>query len=73
METLIKGLIGLSALSFLLAVVASLFTGDIIGLPPESFSRACSNLALVSIALGLGTRSWRSCSEAPLRYSGAIP
>ncbi|MFQ5720634.1 MAG: hypothetical protein ACE5IK_13930 [Acidobacteriota bacterium] len=54
MQALIKGLVGLSALAFLLAVVASLFTGDLAGIPPESFSRACSNLALVSIALTLG-------------------
>lgn len=55
MSNALKGLIALSGLAFLLAVVASLLTGPIMGVPAEGFSRACSNLALITIALGI---SW---------------
>jgi hypothetical protein len=43
-------MIGLSILCFIIAVITA-FTGEITGFSPESFSRACSNLALISIAL----------------------
>ena len=56
MTTIKKGLIGFSCLAFLLAVVASLITDTIMQIPPESFSRACSNLALISIALSVGLK-----------------
>jgi hypothetical protein len=45
-------LILLSALSFLLAIIAA-FSGRIIDVQPEGFSRACTNLALIAIALGV--------------------
>ena len=45
-------LIGLSALGFLLALISS-FTGIIMGIRAEGFSRGCTNLALISIALGV--------------------
>lgn len=52
MENLAKALVGLAALSFVLAVASS-FIGPIAGLPPESFSRACNNMALVGIGLSM--------------------
>ena len=52
MENITKGLIGLAALAFLLAVVSTL-TGQGLFLAGEAFSRACDNLALIAIALML--------------------
>jgi hypothetical protein len=52
MTTLTKGLVGLSALAFLLAAAGSgILVGTIAGIPPEAFSRASTNLALLAIAL----------------------
>ncbi len=51
MEVLAKALVGGAALGFLLAVVAGAMGGEIAIFPAESFSRACTNLALLSIAL----------------------
>jgi len=45
-------LIGLSALGFLLALISS-FAGSIMGIGAEGFSRGCTDLALISIALGV--------------------
>ena len=56
MRILIWLLIGLSALAFVLAVVSVLFTGRIMGISPEAFSRACANLALIAIALLLAQK-----------------
>jgi hypothetical protein len=56
MNYILIGLIVLSALAFVLAVCGSLFGFTPLGIPPESFSRACSNLALIAIALGI----WQS-------------
>ena len=50
MNALAKGLTGLAILAFLLAVVTRL-TGPILVLHAAGFSRACSNLALLAIAL----------------------
>ncbi len=47
------GLIGLSAVAFLLGVIVILFTGPILGLSAEGYSRTCSNLALLAIALAV--------------------
>lgn len=52
MRTLAKVLIVLAAIAFVLAVTAAL-TGRIMDVRPESYSRACSNLALLAIALVL--------------------
>ncbi len=49
-------LICLSALGFVLAVIAAII-GPILGIPAEGFSRACSNLALIAIGLFL----YRKC------------
>ena len=62
MSVLTGILIGLSALAFILAVVASKFTGHILGVNPEAFSRACSNLALIAIALLLAYGKKRGSS-----------
>ncbi len=53
MENVAKGLVALAVLSFLGAVLAGLMGGALMGFPAESFSRACSNLALVAIAVML--------------------
>ncbi len=53
MNNIIIGLIALSALAYVLAVIGSLFSFNILGVTPEAFSRACSNLALIAIALGI--------------------
>ena len=52
-QYLSKSLLVLAALSFLLAVVASQFTGPIRGLGPWGLSTACTNLALLAIAAHL--------------------
>jgi len=53
MENLAKGLVALAVLSFIGAVLAGSMGGSIMDFPAESFSRACSNLALIAIALML--------------------
>ena len=53
MSNATKGLTVLAGLAFLLAAIAALFTGPIMGIPPEGLSRACSNLALIAIALAV--------------------
>jgi len=52
MRALAKVLVGLAALAFVLAIVTT-FTGRLMHVHPEGFSRACSNLALMAIALVL--------------------
>ncbi len=54
MKSLTMILICFSAIGFLLAVYSAYY-GAIFGIPPEGFSRGCSNLALIAIALDL----WR--------------
>ena len=44
-------LILLSGVAFLFAVLSVVVRLDVMGLSPESYSRACSNLALLAIAL----------------------
>jgi hypothetical protein len=50
MTALAKPLIALAALAFVLAVLAH-FVGPIVRTYAEAYSRACSNLALLAIAL----------------------
>jgi hypothetical protein len=52
MQKLSMVLIGLSAVAFLLAIIGA-FTGSIMGISPEGFSRACTNLALIGIGLSV--------------------
>ena len=57
MDNVVKGLIGLSALAFILAVAGSVTdSNSVMGTSPEAFSRACSNLALVAIALKVSSK-----------------
>ena len=53
MLNIIKGLIGLSILAFVIAVLRSVFNFDLLGVDPEGYSRACNNIALIAIALAL--------------------
>ena len=46
----LKALVGLAALAFVLAVVTH-FTGALLKTSPEAYSRACTNLGLLGIAL----------------------
>ena len=46
-----KLLVLLAFLAFLLAIVASLWMGAIMGIGAEAYSRACTNLALIAIAI----------------------
>ena len=50
MNLLAKALVALAVLAFVLAVVTH-FAGPIVGPHAEAYSRACSNLALLAIAL----------------------
>jgi hypothetical protein len=59
MRTLAKVLVGLAGVAFLLAVVTA-FTGRFMHVHPEGFSRACSNLALLAIALVLAFENPRA-------------
>ncbi len=50
-------LIGLAGLAFLLAIIGGLFDPPILRFTsPEGYSRACSNLALIAIALRVSAR-----------------
>ena len=53
MLNIIKALIALSILAFMIATLGSVFNFDLLGVDPEGYSRACSNIALVAIALAL--------------------
>lgn len=53
MSNVNKGLIALAALGFILAVVSTLINASILGISAEGFSRGCSNLALIAIAMSL--------------------
>lgn len=58
MVTLVKALVGLSALALVLAVVTTLME-SVLFTSPEGYSRASANLALLAIALVLGFRTGR--------------
>ena len=53
MSNILKALIVLSCVAFVVAVIGSLFGFNLIGTGPEGYSRACNNLALIAIALGV--------------------
>ena len=46
-----KLLVLLAAVTFVLAVVGGAFTGNILGIGAEAYLRACTNLALMAIAV----------------------
>jgi ribose/xylose/arabinose/galactoside ABC-type transport system permease subunit len=50
MNSLAKALTGLAALAFVLAVVTH-FGGPLLRTEPEAYSNACTNLALLAIAV----------------------
>ncbi len=52
MQNLVKAMVGFAALAFVLAVVG-VFIGGFMGIAPESYSRACTNLALLGIAFSM--------------------
>ena len=51
MQNLIRVLIGLSALAFVLAVIAAIFSLTMFHVGAEGLSRGCTNLALLAIGL----------------------
>ena len=53
MGGLMIGLIILSAIGFVLAVIGALFNLNILNVSPEGFSNASNNLALIAIALAV--------------------
>lgn len=57
MQNVLVGLVGLSGLAFLLAVAGGGLGTTIGGIAPEGFSRACTNLALIAIALAVCFKS----------------
>ena len=52
-QNVLIALVGLSGLSFVLAAGSVLLRTPIAGVAPEGFSRACTNLALIAIALAV--------------------
>jgi hypothetical protein len=60
MGSLAKVCVGLAALAFILAVV-TVFTGPIlVGVGPEGYSRASTNLALLALCLFVGFKEGKS-------------
>ena len=58
MSNILMILVGLAALTFVLAVLSSLLGGgQLLGTPPEAYSRASTNLALLAIA-------WKVANDA---------
>ena len=53
MANVTTGLVGLSAVAFLMAIGEKLFVGPILGLSAEGFAQASSTLALLAIALAV--------------------
>ena len=51
MQKLAQVLVALSVLAFILAMVAALFITPLMHVSAEGYSRACTNLALIAIAL----------------------
>lgn len=56
MKIIVRVLIAISALSFVLAVVSHLLGGILFEINAQTYSKACSNLALIAIALALSFR-----------------
>ncbi len=56
-----KALISLAGLAFVLAVVGAFMGGTIMGMGPEGFSRACTNLALLAVGVAM---AWNSGSSS---------
>ena len=58
MRNTVLVIIGLGALGFVLAAIATLTSTTILRVSPLGFSRGCTNLALIAIALCLWFREW---------------
>jgi hypothetical protein len=50
---LTKVLVVLAAIGFIMAVITAITGVRLVGVSPEGYSRACSNLALLAIAMQL--------------------
>lgn len=64
MEGAAKACVGLAVLAFLVAIIVA-FTGPIMELPSEAFSRACSNLALIALCLFVGFKEGAGAGGGP--------
>lgn len=53
MTKVVYSLIAMACFGFVIAVLGAVFNFDFLGVDPEGFSRACSNLALIAIALAV--------------------
>lgn len=53
MSGLAKLFVILALIAFVLAVVGGAWTGAILGVGAEAYSRACTNLALMAIAVAM--------------------
>lgn len=62
MRNLILVLIVLSALNFVVAAITALVGSGFLGVASEGFSNACTNLALLAIALLLASKRKDSSS-----------
>ena len=51
MPGIAKLFVVLAAITFVLAVIGGAWTGAILGIGAEAYSRACTNLALLAIAI----------------------
>ena len=60
MSNVPKALVSFAALAFVMAAVGALMGQTIMGMGPEGFSRACSNLALLAMGVSL---AWNSGSS----------
>ena len=56
MEKTVMILIGLAILSFLGAVITVFFKEVFFGIQAEAFSRACTNIALIAIAISVWSK-----------------
>jgi len=74
MSNILRALIALSCIAFILAVLGSIFTFSLIT-SPEGYSRACKNLALISIALAVCLKNGdkiMASDSAPLEVGNAL-
>jgi len=53
MSVLIKLLLAFGCLGFILAAVSAIVDSQILGVTAEGYSRACTNLVLIAIALSV--------------------
>jgi hypothetical protein len=56
MRLLVRILIAAATVAFILAILGAIWNFRMLNVAPEGYSRACSNLALIAIALILSFR-----------------